>query len=107
MAVFCNTHEHEPGNVGVQAGFAGFSTDVSARSIAYYNVVFPHPFVSPPNVVITPMIGSTAYQVGSHLVSITPNSITATGFQVKWFDGETSNRWPAGVQWIAVGELAE
>ena len=83
-------------NVGGQAG--GTCSD--------HDVTFPTPFAegTVPVVVVSFRTSSSAPTFGNCTCSV--HSKTNTGFTIRFFNGDTSNRSP-GFDWIAVGQVKE
>lgn len=83
-------------NVGGQAG--GTCSD--------HEVTFPTPFAEDtvPVVVVSFRTSSSAPTFGNCTCSV--HSKTNTGFTIRFFNGDTSNRSP-GFDWIAVGQVKE
>ena len=100
MANWNTGHNHFPGDVGVQCGrIAGTSVDSS--KYVDVPITFPRAFHSAPIVVVGFETESTAGSFGRCSVAVT-GTVTATGFTVRIYNGDTTDRVPR-VSWIAAG----
>jgi hypothetical protein len=98
------SHAHILEMLGVQTGVTGFPSGVPQgwKDVA---ITFPIPYKQPPLILIFPQTGNiTAANVGSNLLVLLQDTLTATGFTVRWYNDTTATRYP-GARWIAIGEL--
>ena len=100
MANWNTGHNHFPADVGVQCGRVA-SVTVSHGEYEDVSVTFPEAFYAAPIVVVSFETESTAGSFGRCAVAVT-GTVTATGFTVRIFNGDSTNRAPR-VSWIAVG----
>lgn len=87
--------------VAAQSGtIAPSSTGVAAGDASdLRSVTFPTPYDSAPNVVVG--FGTTTSAGGFGRCSVAVNSVSATGFTYRIFNGDTTARNP-GICWIAL-----
>ena len=91
----------EGGISGVfDAGHVAALGNTAGGSVAAADVSFNKTFSSPPIVVAGFVTGSTAGSFGRCVVSV--NNITETGFSLRFYNGDSSNRNPS-FNWIAFG----
>jgi hypothetical protein len=98
------THAHILEMLGVQTGETSISGGVPNgwKDVA---VTFPIPYKQPPLILIFPQTGNiAAANVGSNLLVLLENTLTATGFTARWYNNTSDTRYPK-VRWIAIGEL--
>lgn len=98
------SHAHILEMLGVQTGETSISGGVPNgwKDVA---VTFPIPYKQPPLILIFPQTGNiAAANVGSNLLVLLENTLTATGFTARWYNNTSDTRYPR-VRWIAMGEL--
>lgn len=100
MANWNTGHNHFPADVGVQCGRIA-ATTVSKDGYEDVSVTFPKAFYAAPIVVVGFGTESTAGSFGRCSVAVT-GTVTATGFTVRIYNGDTHDRTPR-VNWIAAG----
>ena len=100
MANWNTGHNHFPADVGVQCGrIAG--TSVDSGKYVDVPITFPRAFHSAPIVVVGFETESSAGSFGRCTAAVT-GTVTASGFTVRIFNGDTTTRVPR-VSWIAAG----
>ena len=95
-------HSHFLEDCGVQQGHVGALGNTAAGAYKDASVTFPKPYASAPVVVVGFETASTAGTFGRCSVAVV--SATATGFTLRFFNGDSSNRNP-GFTWIAAGKV--
>lgn len=96
-------HNHFSEDCGVQAGTLGTQGNIASGATRDNAITFPKAFKAAPTVVAGFMSTSTAGEFGRCCCAV--YSVSASGFTIRTFNGDSSNRNPA-YSWIAVGELA-
>ena len=99
---FAYGHSHFSEDCGVQSGHVGALGNTSAGAYKDAAVTFPRAFAAAPVVVVGFETASTAGTFGRCCVSVV--SATTTGFTLRFFNGDSSNRNP-GFTWVAVGRM--
>ena len=101
--VYAYGHNHFAKDCGVQAGALAAQGNIEAGAYRDNAIAFPLAFKAAPVVVACFVSSSSAGEFGRCVCSV--HSVTATGFTIRTFNGDSSNRNP-GYAWTAVGELA-
>ena len=82
-----------------QTGYV--NTEVSATSIAEYPITFSTPFQTAPAVQLTMFSATTSVNGGALVQCALKSSPTTTGFTIRVFNGDTSQRSPR-IDWLAI-----
>ena len=100
MANWNTGHNHFPGDVGVQCGEIA-ATVAPNGSYVDVKVTFPKAFHAAP-IVVVGFATESGYGVFGKCVAAVTGTVTATGFTVRIYNGDTTDRKPR-VNWIAAG----
>ena len=95
------------GIMNLQAGTVMNTGKVAAGNCADFPVTFQRPFAAgtEPTVVVGFASNSTAAKFGACAVAVIPESVTNTGFTIRFFNGDVSGRNP-NFTYIALGTPA-
>ena len=98
------TKAHIIAMLGIQTGRSGATDGLAANATTDVTVTFPTEYKEVPLLFMYPDSEHTPASVGSLLFTLVKDSLTASGFKVRWFNNTSYVRY-ININWTAMGEL--